>query len=322
MKLIGRRTFLRSAGVSSLGILAASSKTAEAAERAVDDENTMGCLVDTTRCIGCRKCEEACNAINGLPEPETPFDQKSVFNEQRRPDASAYTVVNRFDGSPSPDQPYCEHTYVKLQCMHCLDPACVSACIVGALKRQENGAITYDAGKCIGCRYCMVACPFQIPAYEYHKAATPRVSKCTYCFDKLTSHGEQPACASACPREAILFGKRRELLKVAHEGIRHRPDRYVDHVYGEHEAGGTAWLYLAGRDLAELDLLDLPGRSVVTLSETIQHGVFKQFIPPVLLYTALAGTACITHRRDAAACPVIGSETGRNAKPEESEDDG
>jgi len=299
MEKINRRSLLKSAGAATLAALggsAAQASGSSAADRT--DEDTIGCLIDTTLCIGCRKCEQACNARNELPEPAVPFDHDSVFREQRRPDTGAFTVVNQVDGPPSPDQAFRLHTYTKVQCMHCLEPACVSACIVGALQRQPNGAVTYDAGKCIGCRYCLVACPFQIPAYEFDAALTPRVRKCTYCFDQLTSHGDQPACAAACPVEAIVFGKRGELLKVAHQRIKRRPDRYINHIYGEHEVGGTAWLYLAGREFAEIGLLELPASVVPRLAESIQHVTFNHFIPPAIFYGVLAGTAWMMRRRE------------------------
>jgi Fe-S-cluster-containing dehydrogenase component len=285
---------LKTAGLAAVGSLTASAGASQPTEPASD---TIGCLVDLTTCIGCRRCEEACNLANGLPEPEVPFDHDSVFNEYRRPTPAAFTVVNRFDGFPSRDQEYREHTYAKIQCLHCLDPACVSACIVGALERQENGAVTYDADKCIGCRYCMVACPFEIPTYEFGKALTPRVRKCTYCFEQYSSRNEKPACVAACPTETLVFGKRRALLAVARRRINRRPDRYIDHIYGEHEAGGTAWLYLAGREFSEMGFLDLPDRPVPRLAESIQHATFKHFIPPVLLYGLLGGVAWAVRRR-------------------------
>ena len=294
---IDRRSLFKLAGMTTLTALGNDTSGAPAwspPER--DDKETISCLVDLTRCIGCRKCEQACNASNGLPQPDVPFDHESVFTETRRPEASAFTVVNRTEGPPSPDQAFREHTFTKVQCMHCLEPACASACIVGALQRQPNGAVTYDAGKCIGCRYCLVACPFQIPAYEFDTALTPRVRKCTYCFDQLTSQGDPPACASACPVEAIVFGKRGELLEVARERIKYRPDRYIDHVYGENEVGGTAWLYLAGREFPGVGLLELPGEVVPRLAESIQHVTFKHFIPPIILYGLLATTAWLTRR--------------------------
>ena len=126
--------------------------------------------------------------------------------------------------------------------MHCQDPACASACIVGGVDpKRKTGAVHYDASKCIGCRYCMVACPFEIPAYEYHDPVFPRVMKCTFCYERVEKEGKLPGCAQVCPVEAITFGKRSKLLELARERVKRNPGRYIDHIYGEHEVGGTCW---------------------------------------------------------------------------------
>jgi Fe-S-cluster-containing dehydrogenase component len=171
--------------------------------------------------------------------------------------------------------------------MHCNDPACVSACIVGALEKCELGPVTYDASKCIGCRYCMVACPFQIPAYEYFNALDPQVRKCSFCYDRIVEEWKMPACVEACPSEALTFGTRRELIDMAHSRIRAHPERYVDHVYGEHEVGGTSWMYLSPVDFKYTELPDLSDQPPPMVSETIQHAIFRQFIPPLMLYGLL-----------------------------------
>lgn len=213
-----------------------------------------GMLSDLTRCIGCRRCEAACNKANGLPPPDTSFEDKTVFEEERRPDDRAFTVVNRYR-DPKTDGP----VYVKMQCMHCEEPACVSACLVGALQKTPQGPVIYNEDVCIGCRYCMSACPFYIPAFEYFDPLNPRIQKCYMCYETRISKGEVPACAAECPVEAITFGKRSELIELARERIRNDPDRYIDHIYGEQEAGGTGWLYISGVSFAELGFpADLP----------------------------------------------------------------
>ncbi len=176
---------------------------------------------------------------------------------------------------------------VKVQCMHCEHPACVSACIVGALKKDPKGPVHYDPDVCIGCRYCMIACPFQIPAYEYEKALTPRVMKCTMCFERTIKNNQVPACVEICPTEAILFGKRKDLLKIAHERIRTNPNRYVDHIYGEYEVGGTSWMYLSNQQFTDIGFPELGNKSPAQLTESIQHGIFKGFTGPVLLFGLL-----------------------------------
>ena len=292
MKL-NRRTFLATVGA---GVAAFDSRGAAAEsgpEPAIDDG--MGLLVDTTECIGCRKCEFACNQAQNLTsKPLVEFEDMSVYNEPRRMTADAFTVVNRFAQPEAPDKPI----YVKSQCMHCMQPACVSACLVGALQTAKNGAVTYDAQKCMGCRYCMVACPFEVPAYEYHEALAPRVRKCIFCFDRVTKEGKIPACAEMCPPMCLTYGKRSDLIALAHEKIAMRPENYVDHVYGEHEAGGTRWLYLAAKPFEQLGFLKIGDAPIPKLTESLQHGIFKYGIPPLLLY-GLLGTAMAAFRDDA-----------------------
>lgn len=208
----------------------------------------FGMLTDLTRCIGCRRCEEACNEANDLPVPDIPFDDKSVFEEKRRTDAQTYTVVNRYYQEGWLEGP----VYRKIQCNHCEEPACVSACLVGAMKKSPEGPVVYDPNLCIGCRYCINACPFYIPTYEYSEPFHPRVQKCFMCYDRI-SKGEVPACATECPVEGITFGNRSQLIELARDRIRSKPGKYVNHIYGEREAGGTGWLYVSGVPFEELD---------------------------------------------------------------------
>lgn len=247
----------------------------------------FGVLVDTTRCVGCRTCERACNEINEDLPRKTPefFKDESVLDERRRMDDSAYTVVNRYENPKDEKKP----VYAKFQCMHCLYPACVSACIVGAFTRDASGAVIYDSWKCIGCRYCMAACPFQVPAYEFHNVLTPQVRKCTLCFETRLSKGGVPACVQSCPMEVMTFGKRTDLIKQARERIKKYPDRYVPSIYGENEVGGTAWLYLSGVSFDEIDFPKLGYHPAPGYTEPIQHAIFKWFLPPLGLYAALGG---------------------------------
>jgi formate dehydrogenase iron-sulfur subunit len=266
-------------------------------EKQVSEAEQVGCLADTTLCIGCRKCEEACNLRNGLPRPELPFTDKTVFRSARRPSERAHTVVNEYPGSPSRDLSDREQTYAKVQCMHCLIPACVSACLVGAMTRARDGAVVYDPSICLGCRYCMVACPFQIPSYEYHDPLKPRVRKCEFCSGSPGAAGANPACAATCPTEALVFGKRESLLALAHDRIQKRPDRYLDRIYGENEVGGTSWLYLTGRPGPEIGLIGMPMDSPAHKTEKIQHGIFRYGIIPVAFYGTLGAIMWRTNRR-------------------------
>jgi Fe-S-cluster-containing dehydrogenase component len=248
-------------------------------------EDPYGVLVDVDKCIGCRKCEWACNQANHLPvRPLETFEDKSVFDDRRRPDAGNYTVVNQYIADQNGGRP----VWVKAQCMHCGDPACASACIVTAFQKQDNGAVTYDPWRCMGCRYCMVACPFQVPAYEYADPFSPEVRKCTFCFER-TSKGGIPACVEICPPQCLVFAKRSELLELAHRKISEPGSKYLDHVYGEHEVGGTSWLYISSHPMEELGMPVLGAQAPPRLTETIQHGVFKGFVAPLAWFAFLGG---------------------------------
>ena len=295
--MISRRKFLVAAGVGLSSAFLPGPQAGRAERRPKVPKEPYGCLVDLTRCVGCRKCELACNQINGLPTPQLPFDDLEVFEKKRRPSETAYTVVNRYRGGRLDEMGNPLPVFVKTQCMHCQDPACVSACIVGALTKKENGAVHYDVAKCIGCRYCMVACPFQIPAYEYHEPIFPQVRKCTFCFDRIIKAGGRPGCADICPVEAITFGKRTRLLEEARERIRANPSRYIQRIYGEKEVGGTSWLYISGEPFERLGFLDLPSYPMPHLTETIQHGIFSYLWAPLALFATLGITMFGLHKK-------------------------
>jgi formate dehydrogenase iron-sulfur subunit len=248
---ITRRKFMGWLGAAAAGTTLG--KTAEAASNKnfPGYADSVGVLFDNTRCIGCRKCEEGCNKVNELPAPDRPFDDLSVLNTRRRTTAKAYTIVNRYDsvGPARAEEPL----YRKVQCNHCLEPACASVCFVRAFTKTREGAVVYNASVCVGCRYCMIACPFEIPAYEYDKALEPRIMKCTLCYPRIVK-GLLPGCVQACPTEALTFGKRADLLKDARERILKFPGRYVNHIYGENEMGGTSWMYLSAVPFKEVGM--------------------------------------------------------------------
>jgi Fe-S-cluster-containing dehydrogenase component len=317
MKPFDRRTFLK-LSLAAAGAAAPLGAKEKKANHPISPDY-VGVLVDTTLCIGCRKCEEACNRRNNLPRTAEPFSDREALRTFRRPTESAFTVVNQFAGSPSPDQAVLPTTYAKVQCMHCLIPSCVSACIVGALTKAADGAVLYNPSICIGCRYCMVACPFEVLAYEYDTPLTPKVRKCQFCTDRAKGTGANPACAAACPTETLVFGKRADLLAIAHKRLEERPDRYVQHVYGENEVGGTGWLYLTGRPITEIGLLNLPDKAAALRTEAIQHGIFKYGILPVAFYGTLAGIMWYNRRREGKAAEEEGpapevSSTGSKEK--------
>jgi formate dehydrogenase iron-sulfur subunit len=245
--MINRRNFLKIGA--SIAAFSVAGGSALASEDFAGNPDRLGMLSDTTRCIGCRRCEAACNKANNLPAPKTSFEDTSVFEKKRRPyvaDVQSYTAVNRYEGKDG------KPVYRKVQCMHCDEPACVSACPVAAMKKTKEGPVVWDEKLCIGCRYCIIACPFYVPAFEYSSAFDPRIQKCFMCYKRI-SEGLVPACAEACPVEAITFGKRRDLIKQAKLRVWGEPEKYIDQVYGEEEAGGTGWLYISGVPFSQLD---------------------------------------------------------------------
>lgn len=247
LTLIGKNAIAKDSSVYSTGNLANRKnweKYESIKKEEISPKEPYAVLVDLTKCIGCRRCEWACNEWNKNPnrplkEFEESKDRKpSVFDRIRRTHAGQFTVVNRFYDGQKP-------VYVKKQCMHCAEPACEASCFVAAFKKTPHGAVLYNPSLCVGCRYCMIACPFDIPAYEYYDPITPQITKCTMCFDRITE-GKVPACVEICSADVMKFGPRSEILKLAHETINNNPERYIKHVYGEHEAGGTNWLYISG----------------------------------------------------------------------------
>lgn len=191
-----------------------------------------GFLMDASRCIDCRACMVACSVENNVPMQHTRIWMKDTGVVGQFPNLQRHTI------------PY--------HCMHCLDPSCVSACTVGALQKNEDGIITYDNERCIGCRYCMYACPFEIPNFEWEQRMA-LIVKCDLCVSQL-EEGGQPACSATCPTGAIRFGSREEMLELARERIKNNPQRYINHIYGEHENGGTCTFYISPVPFEDLGL--------------------------------------------------------------------
>ena len=196
-------------------------------------------LTDVTKCIGCERCVEACTQHNRLPR-EIPTSYRADDGLSARRYTSIVRIPGKEEGS---------WRNVRRQCMHCEDPSCASACLVGAFTKTADGAVQYNPDKCIGCRYCMLACPFSVPRYEYDRAL-PFVRKCKM-DETCRVAGGQPACVAACPTGATVFGPREKLLEEAHRRIAEKPELYQDHVYGEHEFGGTSVMYVSDIPLNE-----------------------------------------------------------------------
>ncbi len=213
-------------------------------------------LTDTTKCIGCRECVLACKKVNSLP-PDLPRRWNLDDGLSSR---NWTSIVDRPDGR-----------YVRKQCRHCLEPACVSSCPVGALEKTALGAVVYDGEKCMGCRYCMMACPYGVPRYDWDQTV-PYVRKCVLCYETRLREGRQPACTEVCPSGATVFGDREELIRMAHRRIAENPGQYVDRVWGEHEVGGTSVLYISDISLdflshgKELDDEPMPERTKLAMN--------------------------------------------------------
>jgi formate dehydrogenase iron-sulfur subunit len=232
---------------------------------------SWGLLFDSTLCIGCGACSAACKEQNALP---LPIEDHTT--------ASTWTVVEKVNG----------HNVRRL-CMHCLTPTCVSVCPVGAMQKTASGPVVYDSKLCIGCRYCIQACPFSVPKYQWDQPV-PVVGKCVMCAPRLAA-GLPTACASVCPTGATAFGRREDLIREARERIAREPGRYVDHLYGFDEVGGTSVMLLAGVPFKEIGLPnDVPHEPLPMLTWRVLSK-----LPDVVTVAAvfLFGIHWITKRR-------------------------
>jgi formate dehydrogenase beta subunit len=281
---VSRRAALQTMLVA--GAAAAGARPAKAATLPVAAPDAVGLLYDATLCIGCKTCTVACRDANGL-EPDTTGSKDKLYNAPVDLSARAKTVIKLYSENGV-------RSYVKVQCNHCLDPGCASACMLGALQKREFGIVTYNPDLCIGCRYCEVGCPFGVPKFEFSKAL-PKIVKCELCNTRLAK-GQEPACTEVCPRKAVIFGRRSELLKEAKRRIAENPGRYVNKVYGETDGGGTQVLYLSHVPFEKLGLPALGDEPAPSMAKGVQESVYHGFIAPVALYAAL-GAVLIRNRK-------------------------
>ncbi len=240
---------------------------------------SKGILYDATLCIDCKMCERACAETHGLP-----YDDGIAAEEKQS--AHKFTVVMAKGDK-----------YMRRLCMNCQDPTCASVCPVAALRKTAEGPVTYDASRCIGCRYCMLACPFSVPKYEWSKAL-PLVRKCDMCADRVEK-GEPTACAAACPTGATKFGDRDALIAEAQDRIAKNPGQYVHHIYGLTEVGGTSVLLLSSVPFEEFGYATNLG--TVPLPQLTWHVLSE--LPQVVTFGAalLGGIWWITSRREKVA---------------------
>jgi Fe-S-cluster-containing dehydrogenase component len=255
---ITRRDMLKVAGLA-IGCMLAAPKTVHALSNQEKDPNDYyGMLYDATICVGCNACTNACREENGTT-PET--DARKLYDAPKELSADTWTLIQLYQENNE------EYSFVKRQCMHCVDPACVSGCPVHALTKTESGAVFYDPDRCIGCRYCMYTCPFHIPRFEWDERI-PVVAKCTLCHGTRLSKGNfSTACSDRCPTGALIFGKRRDLIADAEGRMEAEPGRYVDHIYGKDDVGGTDVMYLSAVPFEKLGLEDMGTDPAPKLSE-------------------------------------------------------
>ena len=261
--------------------------TADAAA-VVAHPDAVGMLYDSTRCIGCKSCMVACNEANHLP-PDTALSG-GLWQMPLDLNAQTKNIIKLYQ-----DPKTGEHAFVKRQCMHCLDPACTSGCLLGALKKGDYGVVSYNPDLCIGCRYCEMACPFNVPKFEWSSTA-PKIVKCELCKERLAD-GKQPACCEVCPTGAVIFGKYTQLLAEARLRLARHPDRYIPHIYGESEVGGTQVLYLAHVDFAKLGLPAYGTDPVPTAVREVFQEIYQGIVPPVALYALLAAVLMRSRRQ-------------------------
>jgi formate dehydrogenase iron-sulfur subunit len=259
-------------------------------------DHKYGFLIDVTKCIDCRSCLVSCSVENNVSMKHTRIWMKDPGVMGEFPELKRYSA------------PY--------HCMHCVDPACASACTVGALKQNEDGIVTYDNDRCIGCRYCMYACPFEVPHFEWDQQFA-LITKCDLCVTRL-EEGGQPACAATCLTGAIRFGGREEMLKLAHERIDSQPERYINHVYGEFENGGTSTFYISPVPFEQL------GFPTSGLTESPAHAnrLATEIGTPAIAASAAIGMTgiylALTHktRKPASKAPEV-VEAGQKGAAEE-----
>jgi len=268
---INRRSFFKFLSLTGLTLAVGKESVAQSDKN--QEVDFLSILYDSTRCVGCQSCEFACAEAHGLPEPVGAPEAGKI----RKLDETNRSVINCYNTSKG-------EMYVKQQCMHCNEPACSSACLTNAMHKTKEGPVIWRGNKCMGCRYCMVSCPFDIPKFEFH-SANPKILKCNMCFDRI-EEGKIPACVENCPAEALVFGTRREMIKEARKRIVENPDTYVDQIYGEDEAGGTGILYLSSVPFNELGFrTNLQKTSYPELSKGFLYSVPTIFVlwPALLL---------------------------------------
>ena len=253
---------------------------------------SKGILYDATLCINCKQCEQACADKNKL-------SYNDAIAAEDRQSEHKYTVVLAKG-----------EKYMRRLCMNCADPACASVCPVAALRKTADGPVIYEEARCMGCRYCMAACPFGVPKYEWSKLL-PKVQKCTMCADRVQA-GKPTACAEACPTGATKFGERDELIKEAEQRLHDSPGKYVNHIYGLTEVGGTSVLMLSSVPFEEFGFPAELTRDPLPLLTYRVLSRIPDFVP--LGGILLGGVWWITHRREEVAAAEAQESAEKEAR--------
>ncbi|OFX61803.1 MAG: hypothetical protein A2046_03160 [Bacteroidetes bacterium GWA2_30_7] len=249
-------------------------------------------LLDNTKCIGCRGCQTSCKQWNNLSSEKTEFFGGAGYQNPANLSGSTYTLVKFHEVVE--DDKLKDWVFWKTQCQHCINPACASVCLVGAIQKSENGPVVWDDSKCIGCRYCMLSCPYNIPKFEWD-SVMPQIRKCFLCFDRI-EQGQIPSCAKTCPTEAIMYGTRNELIEIAEDRLSSQPDKYYQHIYGLNEVGGTLILNISSIPLEEMGY----PKNLTTEPLASRTATSISSISPVVvgLGAALGLFAIITNRKN------------------------
>ena len=290
---INRKSFLK--GLLAVPVIASSIPSLAKTKLDLENkDNFYSYLYDATKCIGCKACVNGCIKVNTLPKAFG--DESKKLTEFELPNLEKSRALTEI-------QAYSKESYVKEQCMQCLHPSCVSACPVSAMEKDpKTGVVTNLKDKCIGCRYCMVACPFNIIKFEWSKTF-PKILKCNVCVETNLKDGKGiPGCVSACPQGALTFGKRKEILDLAKKRIKSSPGKFLKNkVYGETEGGGTSIFILAKAESKTFKSIGLPEpdkfqHSPAEDTEFIQQ-IYTKGIAPIAAFAALATAVFINSKK-------------------------
>lgn len=308
---LSRRNFLK--GTVAGGAMLTAGTAAEARPNKTMPPEALGLLFDSTLCIGCKACVAACKRVNNLP-PDPISEDFPMWDAPLDLSGSTYNIIKVYNSGKAnrKDEEVDGYAFMKQSCLHCVDPSCVSACPVSAMiKDPVTGIVAYDAGACIGCRYCVAACPFGIPRFEYNKAL-PKIGKCELCRHRIPD-GNYAACAEVCPTGATLYGKVTDLSAEARRRLALKPGdkttfprgrlggpdwsyqgvagKYVQQVYGDKELGGTQMIKLTAVPFDKLGHRPLPERSYASISEGVQHTLYKYLVLPAVVLGVLSVAA-------------------------------